>query len=87
MYKTTCSNCGKDCEIPFVPTGDRPVFCSECFEKMGGSSSSRRFRDMGDRQPRNDVQLEAISTKLDKILKILTPVSPPQIVVAKKKTS
>ncbi len=36
MYKATCSECGKECEIPFRPSGDRPVFCSTCFEKQGG---------------------------------------------------
>ena len=33
MYKTTCSACGNECEVPFQPTGDRPVFCNNCFEK------------------------------------------------------
>ena len=30
--KVTCAGCGKETEVPFVPTGDRPVYCRECFE-------------------------------------------------------
>ena len=33
MYKVTCSDCGKETEIPFKPTGDRPVYCRDCFQK------------------------------------------------------
>ena len=25
MSKATCSDCGKECEVPFKPSGDRPV--------------------------------------------------------------
>ncbi|MFC1507256.1 CxxC-x17-CxxC domain-containing protein [Thermoproteota archaeon] len=33
MHKITCSDCGKDAEVPFKPSGDRPVYCRECFSK------------------------------------------------------
>ena len=32
MHKATCSDCGKDCEVPFKPSGDKPVRCRECFQ-------------------------------------------------------
>lgn len=38
MHRAVCDQCGKSCELPFRPTGDKPVFCSECF---GGSSNDR----------------------------------------------
>jgi len=41
MTQVTCANCGKDTEVPFVPRGDRPVYCSDCFSTMGGRSTSR----------------------------------------------
>jgi len=31
MHKVKCSKCGKDAEVPFKPSGDRPVYCKECF--------------------------------------------------------
>jgi len=31
MYSATCSECAKKCEVPFKPSPDRPVLCSDCF--------------------------------------------------------
>jgi len=28
-----CADCNKECEVPFKPSGDRPVYCKECFLK------------------------------------------------------
>ena len=33
MHKVTCADCGKKCEVPFKPSGDRPVYCKECYRK------------------------------------------------------
>ena len=33
-FTTTCANCGKDARVPFQPTSDRPVYCSDCFAAM-----------------------------------------------------
>jgi len=43
-YKAVCAECGQTCGVPFKPVGGRPVFCSECFAKhQGDSSSDSRF--------------------------------------------
>ena len=31
MYAVTCSQCGIETTVPFKPTGDKPVYCRECF--------------------------------------------------------
>lgn len=31
MHEATCTKCGKKCEVPFVPTEGRDVFCKDCF--------------------------------------------------------
>lgn len=31
LYQAVCAECNKSCEIPFKPTGDRPVYCQDCF--------------------------------------------------------
>ena len=49
MYEAICSDCGKKCEVPFKPTGDKPVYCSQCFTKHGGGQKSNRF-ERGDRE-------------------------------------
>ncbi len=58
MHQTICSDCGKSCEVPFRPSGDKPVFCSDCFQKQGGSAprgrDSRSFGDRNDRPRFND---------------------------------
>jgi len=33
MHKATCSECGKECEVPFKPTEGKPVYCRDCFAK------------------------------------------------------
>jgi len=34
MFSVTCAQCGKDTEVPFKPREDRPVYCSECYNKI-----------------------------------------------------
>ncbi len=31
MFSATCSSCGKTASVPFRPTGNKPVYCSDCF--------------------------------------------------------
>ena len=33
MYDAVCADCGSDCQVPFQPRQDRPVYCSDCFSK------------------------------------------------------
>lgn len=32
MFTATCSECGQEARVPFQPRGDKPVYCSSCFE-------------------------------------------------------
>lgn len=34
MFLSVCNNCGKEAKLPFKPTPGRPVYCSECLEKL-----------------------------------------------------
>jgi CxxC-x17-CxxC domain-containing protein len=34
MHPATCAECGMMTEVPFVPRGDRPVYCSACYNKI-----------------------------------------------------
>lgn len=36
MHPAVCDNCGKNCEVPFQPTGEKPVYCNDCFAAQGG---------------------------------------------------
>lgn len=42
MHKAICAQCGKECEVPFRPRDDRPVYCSDCFEKRRNEEGDSR---------------------------------------------
>ncbi|HRY62843.1 MAG TPA: hypothetical protein P5056_03690 [Candidatus Paceibacterota bacterium] len=77
MHDAICSECGKNCQIPFRPTGEKPVYCSECFGAKGDRREDRRERrSFGDRRlARNNFsgnddlkrQIEGMNAKLDKL--------------------
>jgi len=78
MHKATCATCGESCEVPFRPTGDKPVYCSNCFRAQDGGDRSPRkefgrpsfvkspdYRNSGGGD--NKREFEAINAKLDKL--------------------
>ena len=38
LFSATCSSCGKEALVPFQPSSDKPVYCSDCFQQRGGNS-------------------------------------------------
>lgn len=89
MHRATCAECGESCEVPFRPTGSRPVFCDNCFKRNGGGGESRRpmfddkpsyskpFRGNDSSQGSGDQykeQFKALNAKLDLILKAISPI-------------
>ncbi|MBI4991146.1 hypothetical protein HZB96_03570 [Candidatus Gottesmanbacteria bacterium] len=100
MHRATCGECGKDCEVPFRPSGDRPVYCSNCFEKRRNEDGRRpNFEERRSFSPdrgRNAQgrdsgqlmdQLKSLHVKLDKILRILEPKAETSIVPKKEITA
>lgn len=51
LHKAICADCRKECEVPFKPAGDRPVYCKDCFSarRKGGS-----FTGAGGNRPREE---------------------------------
>ena len=43
MHTVTCADCGDECQIPFEPKFNRPVYCSECFQKNKPQESRDRY--------------------------------------------
>ncbi|MDO8517459.1 MAG: hypothetical protein Q7S33_05035 [Nanoarchaeota archaeon] len=78
MHEVTCDRCKKQCEVPFKPTGDKPVFCRDCFGKEGDSGSNSRS-NFDSRNKNTNVpvagisqeQFKQINAKLDKIIEFL----------------
>lgn len=50
MFPATCAECNKACQVPFRPSGEKPVYCSDCFGSKRDSEPRNDFR----REPRND---------------------------------
>lgn len=87
MFDAVCANCGNNCKVPFMPSGNKPVYCSDCFEKENDGGNRRSF-DRNDRPQRGGFgggfdrpqrssetnyqpQLDMINKKLDLILDTL----------------
>ena len=69
MHTVTCGDCGDECQIPFEPKFNRPVYCSECFQKHKPQESGDRYsRDERDsRSSRDDFRTS--KSKSEKFLK------------------
>lgn len=73
MFKAVCANCGRECEVPFRPSGDKPVYCSDCYEKMGHKSERKNFdRSQNGGGVQNlKTDFDALNAKLDRIIGLL----------------
>lgn len=85
LYHAICDKCGKDCDIPFKPTGNKPVYCRSCFkanESGGrfGSFDRGRFDNRSESRERFETKntssvskedIDKINRKLDKIMRTL----------------
>ena len=96
MHAAICDQCRKECEVPFKPTGDRPVFCNNCFKKPGEKPGNFGGRDPGERSfNRNygpetnpgsknteqfEKQLDMVNDKLDRIIRLLAQDEPDPII-------
>jgi len=92
MFPAICSQCQQNCEVPFRPTGDRPVFCSNCFKKQGGPPARFAPKSFGHKpefRPTQGgsantgggvtrAQFDSLNAKLDKILTILNTNAAPE---------
>jgi len=36
LYSVKCAECGVQTQVPFKPSGDRPVYCRDCYMKRKG---------------------------------------------------
>jgi CxxC-x17-CxxC domain-containing protein len=70
MFDAICDKCGKECEVPFRPTGDKPVFCSDCFVR--GEKIERSTGNNSASSDRYQKQFDMLNSKLDKIIKMVS---------------
>ncbi len=72
LFPAVCFECKKNCEVPFRPTGDKPVYCRDCFgkqEHIPGRNSSGSDRPSGDFRrdvrPQHEYQSEPVRAQSD----------------------
>jgi len=76
MHTVICDKCGEECQVPFKPSSDKPIYCEACFRSKD-RNSSRRISPGGNILPRNSSsslnpgELKDINRKLDKIIEML----------------
>ena len=51
LFKTTCTTCGKSCEVPFKPEGSKPVLCRDCFANKPDDRGGRERNDRPQSRP------------------------------------
>lgn len=74
MHKAVCDECHKNCEVPFRPSGDKPIYCSECFgDKRGNEAPRREFNN--DRAPRREFNDRSSTPAFSKPASTVAPVS------------
>jgi CxxC-x17-CxxC domain-containing protein len=94
MFTASCTSCGKSCEVPFRPSGDRPVLCRDCYVRKDGDAPRDERRPDArpvrreERAPaeyptvRVDRGMEEVKQKLAtleaKLNRILDLINPPQ---------
>ena len=88
MFPAVCDQCHKQCEVPFRPTGDKPIYCQDCFSRVKeGKSPSFADRPAKNGSPAvtanpqpkdsriDDLkrQMDVMNSKLDRLLKVMEP--------------
>lgn len=66
MHNAICDKCKKQCQVPFKPSGDKPIYCNDCFRE-GGSVSRGKPSQSGI----SSEQFNKLNAKLDKIIAVL----------------
>lgn len=60
MHHAVCDECGSDCEVPFRPTGDKPIYCNNCFQGKRDTGSSKFGKKDFKRSSFNDKQMHEV---------------------------
>lgn len=81
LHDAICSKCGDPCQVPFRPTGSKPIYCKKCFNKDGAPAPKRfgeRERPSFAARPapaadtgKLEARLAAIEKKLDTLIEAI----------------
>jgi len=77
MHKAVCDECHKSCEVPFRPSGDKPIYCNDCFASKREDSPRPPRKDFGDRGPKRDFGGNQGSDSFNRPMRVPAPVQTP----------
>lgn len=52
MFQATCSECKKNCDVPFRPANDKPVYCNACFSAKRERDDKEYKSGLNNREPK-----------------------------------
>ena len=78
MFEVICDDCGRQCKVPFKPSNDKPIYCSDCFENHRDSDRGGRrdSQTRDDRRSRDREMFDAVCDKCGKSCKLPFKPSP-----------
>lgn len=65
MHKVICDECKRPCEVPFLPTAGKPVYCNTCFGGKKETGGNDRDNRGGDHFPRKNFDNYKTPAKVD----------------------
>lgn len=68
MYPATCSNCGTQTMVPFNPSGDRPVYCRDCFQSQRPAHAGSARHERGERGGRGGGHQSAAAAVMPQVI-------------------
>jgi CxxC-x17-CxxC domain-containing protein len=71
-YTAICAQCGQDCEVPFRPSGNRPVYCRGCFAQR---KYKENYKPREERRPQAGAALSLRQSAQPSVSK---PADPPE---------
>ncbi|MDX9970284.1 MAG: hypothetical protein RBS56_00030 [Candidatus Gracilibacteria bacterium] len=75
-YPAVCCECGRDFELPFRPSSDRAVYCSDCFEGKRDENDFPRggkgAEEEADFAEYFEEKFAELNAKLDAVVRLLT---------------
>lgn len=87
MHTAICADCKKECTIPFKPSGDRPVYCQDCFSrrkviKLSGIKVDDTLKEVTSVQKVAPKEIDSLKPKVKGKKKAITVKKP----IGKKKS-
>lgn len=69
LFKAECAKCHSECEVPFRPNGEKPVYCRACFGQSEVGTKAAAASDVS--MHKLNEQFKLLNAKLDLIIEAI----------------